>query len=400
MSEAPDSGPASAGGRTASAFDPRVIGALIIAGLLAFIAFWVLSAFAPQLAQGRDGGAHALSRSATSYSAIVELLRASGTSVDIERDTAARPGLLILTPPATTNGVDLLERIDAHGGQPILVVLPKWIAVPHGEQRGWVHRGALLSDAPMLAGDPFNLTFRSRSGQGGTLGSAEVAAVQVIEGQGLSTIVPSADGGAVVARINARPNVMILADADLIANHGVATPARAASAVALIRTLAAGGPVQFDVVLNGYGSGRSLLALAFTPPFLGLTLCLLMAGLLALLAGFVRFGPPLQDGRPVAFGKAALVANSARLIVQAGRVQHFAATYAEQVRHSVARRMHAPTTLSGSDLDLWLDRLGGRDAQTFTRLAAALTAANSSTEAVARARALGQWRKDVLRGHF
>jgi hypothetical protein len=227
--------------------------------------------------------------------------------------------------------------------------------------------------------------------------------VRTIGSNDLSSIVTAPNGQSVVARVLRQPQLYILSDADLIANHGVATAERAQSAVALIGQIAPGQPVIFDVTLNGYGSSRSLLRLAFTPPFLGLTLCLMMAGLLALLAGFVRFGPPLRDLRAVAFGKAALVANSARLIVQAQRVQHFAATYADHVRHSVARRMHAPANLSGSDLDAWLDRLGrgrtgGDRAKSFSGLAAALTTASSGSEAVARARALGQWRKDILRG--
>ena len=397
MSSAADSSPAS----NPSAFNPTTIAALIVAGVLGFVAFWVLSAFAPELGQGRDGGAHALSRSATSYSALVELLCADGLSVDIDRSPDTETGLLILTPPQMIGAEDLVQRIDAHGDQPVLIVMQRWQTVPHRERRGWVHRGPALAGSRWMGEAPFDFTPQFTEQRGGVLPGSRPLPGQVMtmRSDRLSPVISSPEGGMIVGRLNARPNVMILSDADLLANHGVAMPERAIAAVALVRSLAPGGEVHFDVMLNGYGSGRSLLRLAFTPPFLGLTLCLLAAGLLALLAGFLRFGPPLRDVRAVAFGKAALVANSARLVVQAKRVQHFAATYADQVRHSVARRLHAPPGLAGPELDAWLDRFADGRQQQFSGLAAALTAATTTYEAVARARALGQWRKDILRGH-
>jgi hypothetical protein len=99
----------------------------------------------------------------------------------------------------------------------------------------------------------------------------------------------------------------------------------------------------------------------------------------------------------VPFGKAGLVENSARLIVQARRVPHFARTYVEQVRDAAARALHAPHDLKGDALDQWLDRFPSQRGHHFSRLAAELIAAGTTIEAVTRARALGQWRKDMLR---
>jgi hypothetical protein len=386
-------------GGNKSAFNSYMIAALIASGMIAFIAFWVLSAFAPQLGTGRDGGAHALSRSATSYSAIVELLRANGARVEINRDEEADEGLLILTPSASATADDIWERIDAHGDQPLLIVLPRWQTRPVPEQRGWVHRGPPVGPPPFLSDHRFNLAARYVTTRGGAIGYGVVLPdqVQVMQSANIRDVISAPDGGIVVGSLANRPQVMLLADADLIANHGVATPRQAASAVALLEELAPDTPVFFDVVLNGYGASRSLLRLAFTPPFLGLTLCLLAAGLFALWSGFGRFGPPWRENRVVPFGKAGLVANSARLIVQAQRVTHFARTYVGQVREAAARRLHAPTGLSGAALDAWLDRFPDRKGGHFSRLAGDLTAATTTVEAVARARALGQWRKDILR---
>ncbi len=382
-----------------SAFNAQVIAAVVVAGIIGFIAFWALSAFAPQLGSGRDGGAHALSRGATSYSAIVELLRASGVPVEIDRDDDDDPGLLILTPTMTTSAQDIMDRIATHNTRPLLIVLPRWQTAADPDRTGWVRQGPAQQPQPLLAAAPLGLTVTLGTAPGGPRGNGITlpVTVQTIRGPGLSPIITTADGSAVVARLDRFPQVMILSDADLIANHGVATAVGAQSAVALLMEIAPGHPVFFDVALNGYGANRSLLRLAFTPPFLGLTLCLLAAGLLALWSGFARFGPAWRDIRSVAFGKAGLVSNSAQLIVQAQRVPHFARTYADQVRDVAARRLHAPAGLRGTALETWLDRFPDSRQAHFSRLAGDLAAARTTPEAVARARALGLWRKDILR---
>jgi hypothetical protein len=100
----------------------------------------------------------------------------------------------------------------------------------------------------------------------------------------------------------------------------------------------------------------------------------------------------------VALGKSALVANGARLIVQARRVPQFAPRYVALVRDAAARALHAPPGLDGAALDAWLDRFPDAQGRRFTSLAHALTAAHNPIDCVAHAGALGQWRKDVIRG--
>ena len=38
-------------------FNPRLIGGVIVIGIIAFIALWALIALGPQLSSGKDGGA-------------------------------------------------------------------------------------------------------------------------------------------------------------------------------------------------------------------------------------------------------------------------------------------------------------------------------------------------------
>ena len=116
---------------------------------------------------------------------------------------------------------------------------------------------------------------------------------------------------------------MSLADPDLINNHGLRNAETARAALALIDALNSTGArqVDFDLTMNGLGArgaAPNLLQLAFEPPFLAMTLALFVAALLAGLHGAFRFGPARREERAIAFGKAALVENSAGLIRLAG----------------------------------------------------------------------------------
>jgi hypothetical protein len=89
--------------------------------------------------------------------------------------------------------------------------------------------------------------------------------------------------------------VIFVFDADLFNNYGMSRASNAQLAEKLIQATLDGDPrkVSFDLTLAGYGRSPSLLALAFTPPFLAATLCLLLAAAVTLWRAYQRFGPPL-----------------------------------------------------------------------------------------------------------
>src|SRR5690606_6603248 len=69
---------------------------------------------------------------------------------------------------------------------------------------------------------------------------------------------------------------------DLLDNYGMAQRENALLAERLV-SAASGGeriPVIFDLTLNGLGRSANLLTLAFTPPFLAATICLIIAGII------------------------------------------------------------------------------------------------------------------------
>jgi hypothetical protein len=127
-----------------------------------------------------------------------------------------------------------------------------------------------------------------------------------------------------------------------------------------------------------------------------LTLALFIAALLAGLHGAFRFGPVRREERTIALGKAALVENSAGLIRMAGREANLGTAYADVVRTEAARASSAPSFLQGEALDDYLDRLG-RDGPKFSALAAQLDSAQGRHSLMTAARALFQWKKDIMK---
>ena len=178
-------------------------------------------------------------------------------------------------------------------------------------------------------------------------------------------------------------------------------PQTAQAALALIERLNSTDAegVDFDLSVNGIGAdtSKSLLRLAFEPPFMAMTLALVIAALLAGLHGAFRFGPVRREERAIAFGKAALVENSAGLIRQAEREAALGGAYADVVRQEVARTTGAPPWLQEGELDHYLNKLGRADEASFSELAAELHMAGDRHRLMAAARALFAWKKEIIR---
>lgn len=154
-------------------------------------------------------------------------------------------------------------------------------------------------------------------------------------------------------------DIYVLSDPDLLDTHGLKNLANARAAVTVLDALRGGkGPIALDVTLHGYARGRSILKLAFEPPFLGLTLALVGAAMLMGWHAYARFGPTPARSRAIAFGKGALVDNSSALIRVARREPHMAPGYVNLVRNLVAHLTGAPRDLDRAELDALLDKIG------------------------------------------
>jgi hypothetical protein len=202
--------------------------------------------------------------------------------------------------------------------------------------------------------------------------------------------------------------ILVLADPDVIANHGLAIPANADFAVALIGSLrTADAPVVFDETLHSVaGTNPSPIALLFRFPVVVATGMGLIAIVLLLWATIFRFGVPEPAEPPLGSGKAGLIDNTARLILYAGRRAHIVRRYVAATIQEVGKRRHAPRGLSESALAGWLDRtaaLRNLDvdcAGVLDRASALAEVGRADEAAVTRvAQDIHRWKKEMVDGH-
>ncbi len=404
------------GGR--DSFSARTIILIVAAGIATFLGFLVLSAFAPQMDGRTNGGAHALSVGGNGYAALTELTQRSGLGGDVIRakEKIGYSTLLVITPDERSKTEDIQDMISAHIGKgKVLIIPPKWAVQPMRTQRGWVQKlfpnvgtsaipEAFLgteidweertSDAPRTVTDntdiePFTLTIPKTSFS--------------LIGDRLEKVIGHPGGGYLLAYVDASPGVYILSDADLMNNQAMDDPKAADGAIRMLTMILNYdelNAVDYDVTLNGLGTDdRSLLRMAFTPPFLAITVCLIFAAAFAGWQSLVRFGPPWRSLRAVALGKSALVTNAAELMRQAGKEHHGAGVYARNMRDTVATALSAPPHLKDAALNTWLDRRAPKGTTSISELMRRMERADTGQDMLEGARALTRWRKDILRDH-
>jgi hypothetical protein len=395
------------GGR--NPFDARLVASLVAAGILAFAVFMVLTAYAGDFRSGRDGRPHALSVSAIGFQGIVRLIDLAGGRTRLLRaprqlDTE---DLVVLTLEPGMSNDELARLVRERQGRATLLVLPKWAVMPDTANKGWV-RSAGFENAAMTAEllrwvkgahvHQGRISRRAAEGRN-LLRGIHVPLpplVQAISGEDIEPLLATPGGRAILGRYGKGP-LYILADPDLINNHGLKDPRRARAALAILDALNSTGAetISFDLTANGFGSRPNALKLAFEPPFVALTLAIFAAALLAGLHGAFRFGPAAEEGRAIALGKAALVENSAGLLRIVRREHRTGAAYAELIREEAARASGAHA-LRGGDLDTYLDRFSSPGRPRFSDLAGAAAAAANRDDLVSAARALFLWKKDLI----
>ena len=390
-----------------SAFDSRTMLLVVAVGVVAFIAMLLLGAYAPDLRSGRNGGSHALSNAGTGFSGIVRLASATGRNPQVVRTVAdlKDEDLVVVTPESAQANLD--DILDMRGPRTTLVILPKWQTVPDKNHAGWVnvvglnyrgqaegvlaplvklkiarskgHAEALLNEGPAMPGD---IAFRAP------------AVVQSMSGRDLEPVITTPSGGIVLARFGSR-NLYVLSDPDLINNHGMGDEGQARSAQALLDYLNSTGAtsILFDVTANGLGRSKSPLKLMFDPPFLAVTLSLFAAMLLAAWQAINRFGPVRRRARALAFGKSALVDNSAALVRKAGRETMLGGRYVDLIRRRAIVLFRLPATVENEALDARLETLNSR--RSFTEMAVAARNARTRDELLGAAQSLNHWLEEV-----
>jgi hypothetical protein len=380
---------------------------LIVAiGTAAFIAMLVLGAYAPDLRSGHNGGSPALSNAATGFSGLVRLAEATGRHPLIVRseEELKSEDLVVITPEH--GWTDLSKILDLRGSRATLIVLPKWETEPDKAKTGWVRVSGLLPplDPGRMLAPAFPVgVARARTKREPLIslhpGAADVqffapTVMQTIKNPKLKPLVTDPSGRILLGQVNDRP-LYLLADPDLVNNHGMADERQAKAALAMLDFLNStdAASVRFDVTTNGLGRSQSPLKLAFDPPFLGVTLTIFAALLLAAIQALTRFGAPRRTERAIKFGKAALVDNSAALIRKAGREGRLGPRYADVIRQRAAALFRIPLAVSPEVLDERLESLNPR--HSFSALAASASQARSRSELLTAAISLHSWVEEV-----
>ena len=371
----------------ASPFSPRTILVVLLVGAGAFLLFLYAIGAGWDGRGDRDGGAHAAANGLNGFAGLARLLEAQGHEVSLSRSETRLQdaGLLVLTPQVRTDGERIAEIVEARRYQgPTLVILPKWLALEASQLRtveapqGWVvlagtsapdwlgeldmpSAKAVVAERRRWEGMDLSGSFPAPE----TVLTVQAASVETDEWASLLPLVTDDKGDVLVGYLNDNGDyplldeaagyasdeaddldaelwpVVVIIEPDLANNYGMAERARAELVHAVIdATLEdADMPIVFDLTVAGLGRSQNLLTLAFTPPFLAATLCLLLAALVIAWRAFRRFGPPVAEAPALAKGKRQLARNGAALIERARRLHLLGPPYAALVSARIAEAL-------------------------------------------------------------
>jgi hypothetical protein len=392
----------------------RTLAWILLIGGGAFLGAMALLLFGAQ--EPETVAPSAFSRSAIGHKAFAETLRRLGVPVLVSRyrslDKSGQGNLLIVAEPSQDPG----EGFGALAALPqVLLVLPKWQGRPDGDKRGWIESRApvgvsaierLLQAVAPGARLVLGTGTASFPAGGSFDGRVELHEPQTIAGGGLRAIINSPQGMLVAERASGDRRLWILADPDLLSNQGIGQADNAAIAVGLVEALRpAGGAVVIDEVLHGFEQRPNLLRLAFTPPFLMVTIAAAAAVLLLLWAGTGRFGAPQASPPPLAAGKATLIGNAAGLLILGGAINTMPARYLQMLAGSVSAALNGPAAAAAAERLAWLDRIAAarhltRRLQPLQGRAARLAGARRSDprRALQLALAIHRWQREMLHG--
>jgi hypothetical protein len=415
-------------------FSRRALGWIVASVVISFIAFVLLANFGEDLDQRPNPDANTFSHSALGHRALVSLLRSAGLGV-VSRQAPAGGGVgprhpLVLAEPDLGRDpqrlATLLQEAQANGA-PLVVVLPKWSAgEPQKKKPEWLSTVSLrplrqVARVVALLGDPklpeVNPQRFSRARRCGWIGEAgappqalriDTKPAQLLEpSPDLEPLIVCSEGLLAARRpkTSKGPQIVLIADPDVLNNHGLG---RGENAAAVYRLFVEGLDVTgvvFDETIHGFNRTPGLLAEALRfPMVLGVLQGLLLLGVV-LWAGMSRFGKPLPASTGDVAGKEVLIGNTAELLARGGHAGDSLGRYFHQTTRAVAAHYFLPADLPEGERLARLQRLaGGRGGK--LNLAVLEREINmlpdgrrAEAQAARIARQLYQWRVEMTNGN-
>lgn len=238
--------------------------------------------------------------------------------------------------------------------------------------------------------------------------------LQSITGPNLTPVLVGPNDEALISRVSvtqgrAQPvvPVYLISDPDLLNNQILADPKKVVAALEIISALAPAKQrpsVVFNLTFNNLSVERDLLHALSRPPYLGVSLSLILLGLGLTWAAFSRFGPPLPVAAGPALGRGVrvLADNAARIMAIAVKEAKLGPAYAQLVRDEVLKaRGHGLSNLRQSPDDL-ADRIGRLygASDTYTDLKAGADKLLTVHQLIDYARRLHAWKEQIGRSEI
>jgi len=381
----------------------------------------LIAVFADEARPARSPAPDAFSTSALGHKAFVELLRAEGFQVLVNRRREARApnAAWVFAEPRVWESRRLTDGFRAllADAPRALLVLPKRQASPLEGRPDWTGPTSLLDTGRVeqvlaeadLAGAVVRLASGGEAWAFDTFPAApELEDVQLVSSDWLAPLI-ACDAGVLLGRLPGDgdgPGTLVLTDPDLIATHGLVRGRNAELAVEIARRLAPPGtPLVLDATVHGYSIQPSLWKSLLTFPLALASLHAALAAALFLWTAMGRFGAPEPAGAGIAAGKRALIDNVAELLLATERFPYVLRQYHEDSLARVAAACHLDRGAQPGQLLERLDALArGRgtnlrpgDLDEAVRRALEASAGQGSLVASA-ARRIRRWEGEMLRG--
>jgi hypothetical protein len=329
-------------------------------------------------------------------------------------DKLSAGSVLVIAEPRRTGASEEAVRTLLKAGT-ILMVLPKWTGLPSEQKSGWLRE---VTEGPTLDAQwalalvaPRGEVTREKTAVQWTTDELHVTPdpdlpVQLMHGDRLRPIIGATQGMLVGELTDKDRKIWVLADPDIIANHGLAHQGNAALALALIKALRQGdGSVVFDETVHGIVVRPvSPFLLLFRFPFVVATAQGLLAVALLLWAALGRFGAPQTAPPALSAGREGLLQNMAKLVEFTGHQDVIVKRYVQETVRDAAFALHAPRELSGAGLVAWLQRVGlargvAIDCEAVLQQATETGIRRRSPSALVRlARDIHQWKGEIVDG--